>query len=150
MGGYPPGTSASDPRAPWNAPDTSHEHDFEFRERSPVFEDWAAIFRMECRHRTVLDAEKGYEGEMVVTNAIECEEVRNVRYDASYLWYPNGQGAPVPEPGEELPPRMESALIEVEQAAATGDADIITMEPPDIGNRVVVEYDDWRVIYKNE
>lgn len=68
---YPPGTSASDPRAPWNAPDRSHEHEWRPQDKeNPIFEDGAAIFLDYC------DYAEGRYGE-----GWSCEETRHLRCD---------------------------------------------------------------------
>lgn len=68
---YPPGTSAGDPRAPWNAPDHSHEHEWMPCEPDyPIFEDGAAIFIESCHYA------EGRWGE-----GWECEEMRSLRCD---------------------------------------------------------------------
>jgi len=77
MGGnYPPGTSAGDPRAPWNAPDRSHEHRWRHEEQDviPEIEDGAAIFSEECQY-----AEGRY------GDGWQCEETRTYRFEYSWL-----------------------------------------------------------------
>lgn len=69
-GNYPPGTSASDPRAPWNAPDHSHEHEWWSNrdDPNPTLEDSAAIFTDYCEY-----SEGRYRDEW------SCEETRYLR-----------------------------------------------------------------------
>ncbi|AAL54946.1 hypothetical protein HfxHF1_185 [Halophage HF1] len=71
MSNYPPGTSAGDPRAPWNAPDRSHDHEWRPCDPDyPILEDGAAIFLEACGYA------EGRWGE-----GWECEETRQFRCD---------------------------------------------------------------------
>jgi len=66
---YPPGTSAGDPRAPWNAPDHSHDHEWYPGDvDNPILEDGAAIFHERCHYA------EGRWGE-----GWSCEETRTFR-----------------------------------------------------------------------
>lgn len=67
---YPPG-AANDPRAPYNQPDHSHEHEWEMDTLdTPEFEDGAAMFHEWCNYA------EGRYGE-----GWECEEMRWWRCD---------------------------------------------------------------------
>jgi len=115
----------------------------------PVFEDGAAIFIEVCRWQPT-KTHTDHARDEIYHEPIgpKCGEERRTRMDASYIWYPSGQGAPVPEPGKELPERIEEGLIEVEQAAATDDAELVNVDPdPDCGE-VRAKYDGWTVVYK--
>lgn len=71
MSNYPPGTSAGDPRAPWNAPDHSHDHEWYPGDmENPILEDGAAIFHERCHYA------EGRWGE-----GWSCEETRTFRCD---------------------------------------------------------------------
>lgn len=71
MSNYPPGTSAGDPRAPWNAADHSHDHEWYPAEKeNPIFEDGAAIFHDYCEYS------EGRYGD-----GWSCEETRSMRFD---------------------------------------------------------------------
>jgi hypothetical protein len=71
MSNYPPGTSAGDPRAPWNAPDHSHDHQWNPSNGDyPLFEDGAAIFVDYCEYS------EGRFGD-----GWSCEETRSIRCD---------------------------------------------------------------------
>ncbi|UBF21852.1 hypothetical protein HSTV-3_gp92 [Halorubrum virus HSTV-3] len=65
---YPPG-AANDPRAPYNQPDHSHEHEW-WDTEGPIFEDGAAMFHEACGYA------EGRYGE-----GWECEETRWFRCD---------------------------------------------------------------------
>jgi hypothetical protein len=71
MSNYPPGTSAGDPRAPWNAPDHSHDHEWRPSNGDyPLFEDGAAVFAEYCEYS------EGRYGD-----GWSCEETRWIRCD---------------------------------------------------------------------
>lgn len=151
MSNYPSGTSAGDPRAPWNAPDTSHEHEFREVEESPIFEDGAAIFREECTHETVLNAEEGYEGETVVTESIPCEEYRLTRLDPTTVELVNVEKEiDVPDEHDDWTQRIHDALIAIEIHA--DDVTIEDVDPPDGSDdgRVVARCGNFRIIYGHD
>jgi len=128
-----------------------HEHRWEPVDGCyPIFEDLAAIFHEACRWQPTKVAGHSERLDETFYEPVgpECDAERHVRFDASYIWYPNGQGAPVPEPGEELPERMEEGLIEVEQAAATDDAELVDVDPDPDHGEVRAKYDGWTVVYK--
>lgn len=69
MSNYPPGTSAGDPRAPWNDSDHSHDHEwYPEIEPSPILEDGAAIFMDYCEYS------EGQYGD-----GWSCDETRSLR-----------------------------------------------------------------------
>jgi hypothetical protein len=78
MSPYPPGTSASDPRAPWN-PQHVHDHEWRPVEDELIIEDGAAIFTEECRYAEGKYGEKW-----------QCEETRHYRFEYNTLETPDG------------------------------------------------------------
>lgn len=149
MSNYPPGVSASTPNAPWNEPDMSHEHEWEpIQDASPLFEDGYAMFGERCIWENVQNAERGYEGEYVVTDSIPCEKERWVKFEPTVIAGDDiiGGEYDVPDPHEELPVWAEDVLVGLE--VNPDERTIVKCDPdPDYG-RVIVEYDDHTVLFK--
>jgi hypothetical protein len=142
-GNYPPGAE-NDPRAPWNEPVIEeHEHQFFPIDSEPILEDGKAILHLKCDHVTELNTEQGYDGERIVTEGIPCEAGERHEWEASYMWYPNGQGAPIPDPSEEMPPEMEHAMMMVEQKG-----EIIEFDDDPAYGHVKVAWDGYKVVYR--
>lgn len=133
---YPPGVTAGHPY--FNPPDHSHEHHWMPEVNAPIFEDGAAIFHEECEYA------EGEWGE-----GWQCEETRTYRFEASYIWYPNGQGGPIPHISDgEMPERMELGFANAERDANNMNADHIDVDPHPEDGEVRVENDGWTVVYK--
>jgi hypothetical protein len=131
---YPPGTSAGDPRAPWNAPDRSHEHEWESREANinPVIEDGAAIFTDECRY-----AEGQY------GDGWQCEETRTYRFEYSELEWPDGEKQYVYEISEweSNTTAVQAKVIQIEEEFLNGGDATIDVDPdPECGSVII----EWR------
>jgi len=140
---YPPGTSAGDPRAPWNEP-RAHEHEFEPRQdRSPIIEDGAAIFHEECQY-----AEGRYGG------GRQCEETRTYRFEYSTLESPDGKTVELPTIAEwpsDMPDGRDGKVVEIEEAFHShgpGDKVGFHVDPdPDCG-KVTIEYEGWKLHFR--
>lgn len=138
----PPGVSAGHPH--FNPPDMEHDHEWEpHDEMYPVFEDGAAIFVERCRWEHVLNAEPGYEGDMVVTESIPCDEQRTVRFEPVQVRHGDTDYTLVFERNEfedsdgNLKPPVEQALHDVE--VKQDEAEIIDCDPdPEAGHVTVV------------
>jgi len=146
---YPPGTSAGDPRAPWNAPDHSHEHEWRPQEKeNPIFEDGAAIFLDYC----------GY-SEGRYRDGWSCEETRSLRCDVERVIVIRDDEPNITYLTSEkdfnkewrfIERLYEDALIAVEQAAHSGGDLVLEQIDPanEYGDGYVrVAVDDYKVIY---
>lgn len=137
---YPPGTSAGDPRAPWNQPDRSHEHEWAHDEQnlSPEIEDGAAIFHEQCMY-----AEGRY------GDGWSCEEERYYRFEYSWLETPKGDEIELPtvENWDEVNEKLEHRVITIETAYRSGDASIDVDPDPDYGI-VTISYDGYTLNYE--
>lgn len=148
MSNYPPGTSASDPRAPWNDPDMSHDHEWRpIEDESPRFEDGYVMFGERCIWENVQNAERGYEGEMVVTESIPCGEERWVKFEPTTIEPTTSVWTyEVPGPHAELPAWAEDVLVGLE--LNEDERTLLDVDPdPDLGC-VVVEYDGYEVTFE--
>ena len=135
---YPPGTSAGDPRAPWNEPH-AHEHEFRpYQDQNPVIEDGAAIFSEECIYA---------EGEY--GQGYSCEESRSWRMEVSWA-EKKLDGEPniiyLASEFDHFPLVAERALIGVE----SGGGEVTNIDPDKDYGSVTVETDEWRVRFKAE
>lgn len=141
MGGnYPPGTSAGDPRAPWNAPDHSHEHRWRTVEDSPIIEDGAAIFREECEYV------EGRYGE-----GWECEESRHYRFEYSQIESPKGEKTELHDITEwdENDSQVQANVVAVEEAYHNmPDETTIDVDPDPDGGVVIIEYNEWKLRFE--
>jgi len=129
----------------------NHEHRFEATKPEVVFEDGAAIFIVECDYVEITSAVTSERhDETFYGTGAECEKTRKYRFDASYIWYPDGQGAPFPGLDDEFPPKMEHAFMMIETRLAEGSNEVqITKFDPDKENgEVRVEWNDWELVYK--
>ena len=146
MSNYPPGTSAGDPRAPWNAPDHRHEHKF-YDVEGPIFEDGAAMFYARCQYV------EGRWGE-----GWSCEESRWWRCDVERIVLHRDDApdvaylASTERPGEEwrhVERLFEEILIEVEQQFRDGTLDVVDVYPADEygDGHVVVQVWKYSVVY---
>lgn len=148
MSNYPPGTSAGDPRAPWNAPDHSHKHEWIPAEKAnPIFEDGAAIFHDYCEY-----VEGRYR------DGWSCEETRRFRCDVERvvlvresepdISYLASEEDSINEWGfiERL---FELALIAVENAARSKDLKVEQVDPANKhgDGYVRVSVGDYQVVY---
>lgn len=119
MSNYPPGTSAGDPRAPWNAPDRSHEHEwYPTDEPNPILEDGAAIFHDYCEF-TEGRWNEGWSCEETRSFRCELDRVileRENAPDVTYL----AETAQTPELWSYVHTLFEDALIAVENGARNG------------------------------
>jgi len=127
---YPPGTSASDPRAPWNEP---HHHECEFypEESDPVIEDDAAVFIHKCNY---------VEGEF--GQGWSCGETRNTRFELSWVEKKRDDEPNIRYLESELDHFWlvaEEALIEVESIAG----EIVNVDPDPGDGYVEVESENW-------
>jgi len=83
---YPPGAK-NDPRAPYNQPDQSHEHEWRPCDRdTPVIEDGTAIFHEQCEYA------EGRYGE-----GWQCKETRTYRFEYDTLESPIGVEFELPD-----------------------------------------------------
>ena len=142
MGGYPPGTSAGDPRAPWSEP---HHHECTFTPRvsDPVIEDGAAIFIQECNYA---------EGEY--GQGWSCDETRTYRFEYSTLESPDGKTVELPTIAEwpsDMPDGRDGKVVEIEEAFHShgpGDKVGFHVDPdPDCG-KVTIEYEGWKLHFR--
>jgi len=140
---YPPGTSAGDPRAPWNE-SHDHQHEFELLEESPIIEDGAAIFREECIYA---------EGEY--GQGYQCEEARTYRFEYSILESPDGETWNLPTIHEwedhDLPKKRSEKVITIEQRFhELGPSEKVSFDvdpAPDCG-QVTISYKGWKLHYE--
>jgi hypothetical protein len=149
-GNYPPG-AANDPRAPYNEPDTSHEHEWVPAEDGPILEDGAAIFVENCRWEKVLNAEKGYEGDYVVTESIPCDEQRTTRMEAKRAADVERDlmvAIPPKDEYDEISPLAEEALCAVELAWREDEVNYNEVDPDPQHGHVVAQADEYRVVYR--
>lgn len=146
-GGYPPGTWAGDPRAPWNAPDHSHDHEF-YDVDGPIFEDGAAVFIGYCEY-----AEGRY------GDGWACEETRYWRCEVERIIVHREDDPPVSylasteSPGDKwryVEMLYEETLIGVERAARDGEVEVVDEYPAnEYGDGYVrVRLGDREVIYE--
>jgi len=136
---YPPGTSAGDPRAPWNEPH-AHEHEFRPLEKAPIIEDGAAIFHEECIY-----AEGRY------GDGWECEETRTYRFEYSTLESPDGETVELPTIAEwpsDMPDGRDERVITIEEEFHTGNADIVDIDPDRDDGTVTLEHDGWQLHFR--
>lgn len=134
MSNYPPGAK-NDPRAPYNAPDHSHEHRWELVGDEIIFEDGAAIFHYECRYA---------EGEY--GQGWQCEETKFDRFDLSYIWFPNGEGHPInPDHTEIGSVRIENAIIMAESEGSVIGPSYVDPDPDD--GRVEVKWAGHKAVF---
>lgn len=143
-GNYPPGTSAGDPRAPWNAPDRSHEHRWRHEEEDviPEIEDGAAIFSEECQY-----AEGRY------GDGWQCEEVRHYRFEYSWLESPDGKEWEIPPiedwEGSDVVKAREVRQIErAFHEHGPGDKVAFDVDPDPKQGIVSISYDGWTLNYE--
>jgi hypothetical protein len=142
MGGnYPPGTSAGDPRAPWNAPDRSHDHEWRPGDMdNPVIEDGAAIFHEQCQYA------EGRHGE-----GWECEETRTYRFEYSTLESPSGVEIELHDitEWEENDDDVAEKVVSIEEAFHNFPDEVtFDIEPdPDCG-QVTITYEDWGLHFR--
>jgi hypothetical protein len=139
MSPYPPGTSASDPRAPWNAPDRSHEHEWRPIDDAPIIEDGAAIFHEECRYA------EGRYGE-----GWQCEETRTYRFEYSELVSPDGESTDLYDIGDwnQNSGQVREKIISIEERFSRHEHGKIDVDPdPDCGV-VVIKMGGWELRYE--
>lgn len=141
MSNYPPGAK-NDPRAPYNQPDHSHEHEWWPDEHNnPVIEDGAAIFHQVCGYA------EGRYGE-----GWSCNETRNYRFEYSHLESPDGEEFDLPEIGEwdTVDGYVGEQVIQVEFGFRKDDPDttIADINPDRDEGWVVLERDGWRLHFE--
>jgi hypothetical protein len=142
MSPYPPGTSASDPRAPWNEPDHSHEHAWSPVNDGSIIEDGAAIFHEECLYV------EGRYGE-----GWECEETRTYRFEYSTLVKPDGTELPVHDitDWESNSKFVQDMVEQIEERFVShgpgGEVEIDVDPDPECGV-VSIEWNDWELRYE--
>lgn len=129
-----------------NRLDTSHDHKFRLRTSTPLLEDAAALFLAECRHETPLNTEPGYEGERIVTESIECDETRQVRFEPQTIEI-RSSGSPidVPDNQDEWSDRITEILVGIEPQAES--VEFVEVGPDQRFGHVIVEWDDYKVRY---
>jgi len=139
---YPPGAK-NDPRAPYNQPDRSHEHEWVPGDMdNPVIEDGAAIFHERCQYA------EGRHGE-----GWQCEETRTYRFEYSTLETPAGDEIYLPtiDNWDDVHPVVEKRVIRVEEAFHSygpGDKVSFNVDPdPDCGE-VTISYKGWKLRYE--
>lgn len=139
----PPGAS-SDPRAPYNQPDRSHEHIWRHEEEQlqPVIEDGAAIFYEECQY-----AEGRY------GDGWQCEETRTYRFEYSTLETPRGDKYDLPAIGnwDEADPVAAEAAVKVEQAfhsLGPGDKVSFDVDPDPECGVVTIEWNGYTLKFE--
>lgn len=130
-GNYPPGAK-NDPRAPYNQPDRSHEHEWRPFDEDPIIEDGAAIFQQECQYA------EGRYGE-----GWQCEETRSYRFELAWVKKKSIGTIYLESELDYFPMVAEEGLIAVHQ-----DGEIIAMDPDEDNGYVTVETDEWRVKFK--
>jgi hypothetical protein len=139
----PPGAS-SDPNAPFNQKDHSHEHQWEPSDPdTPIIEDGAAIFYEECVYA------EGRWGE-----GWQCEETRRYRFGYDTLVSPKGTEHEIPEITEwndtEVPEKhLDKVQVIEERFAEFGPGDKVSFDvDPDPDNGVVtIGYCGWELNY---
>lgn len=140
MSNLPPGTWEGDPRAPWNAPDHSHDHEwYPMDGLDPIFEDGAAIFHEQCEYA------EGQWGE-----GWECEESRYYRFEYDTLETQAGKCIDLPTISEwdNVSPEIEEMVMHVEEALVNGhDGVVVKVDPDPDDGEVSVEYDDYVLTY---
>ena len=117
----------------------------------PIIEDGAAIFIEHCRHETVLNSERGYRGERVVTDSIPCEETRSFRFEYDYLEGPDGNQIDLPSihNWDDVSAETEEKVLAVERSTWKSNdqnPDVQIDPDPDTG-QVVVEHDGFTLRY---
>lgn len=149
-GNYPPGAK-NDPRAPYNQPDRSHEHEWrptdpDHRGRNqPIIEDGAAIFHEECNYA------EGRHGE-----GWQCEETRTYRFEYSTLESPDGEEWELPDITEwddhDLPEEVAERVITIEERhcyIGPGDEETpIDVDPDPECGVVTIEHDGWTLRFE--
>lgn len=149
MDNLPAGVSNAHPHL--NPPDTSHDHEWVPTNDYPIIEDGAAIFVEKCAHETVLDAERGYRGETVVTESIPCEECKSFRFEYESLTTPDGETIELPTVGMfgSVPEEVENAVLKIERKTRdSNDASPdIEIDPDPTTGEVVVSWNEYTLKY---
>jgi hypothetical protein len=128
-GNYPPG-AANDPRAPYNQPDRSHEHEWEpTGADGPIFEDGAAIFFDECMYAEG-EYDEGWHCEETRSFRCEIERITVVRNDAPDVTYLASEEDHHTKWGH-IETVFEDALVGVEMESARFDVfEVLDVDPP--------------------
>ena len=141
-GNYPPGAK-NDPRAPYNQPDRSHDHEWRPGDMdNPVIEDGAAIFHERCQYA------EGRHGE-----GWECEETRTYRFEYSTLESPGGKEWELPDitNWDEAPEEIAQKVILIEERFhGKGPSEKVNFDvdpDPDAGV-VTIEYKGWTLKFE--
>lgn len=139
-GNYPPGAK-NDPKAPYNEPDHSHEHEWrrDTRKADPAIEDGAAIFQDECAYR------EGPRGE-----AYSCNKTRTYRFEYSTLESRNGSVWQLSDVGSKtaLEAFLWGVVIEIEEAYHNTDEVEINVDPDPDAGQVTLKHDGWTLTYE--
>lgn len=149
-GSYPPGAK-NDPRAPYNQPDYSHEHEWYLDDTSPILEDGAAIFIEECTWAVTEAHDMGRHGIEEVKVGPECDERRTYRMELQEITriIEDGPNITIIEGNfDRFIEVLEDAMFTIEKAAREGEASFIDVDPDREMGSVEVEADGYRAVYE--